>query len=168
MRVSVLKRGWVPSGCPAATTTGGEHGTIYGDVVELDYNGRKVRGTAWILPGQADDCVTLHLGYGRKRAGRVGTNTGFDANSLRTSAALWHGSGLQIRKIGGQQPLACTQFHHLMEGRHLVRAGTLDEYRKNPNFVQESEGEESTGSLYPGFKYVGQYPPVVVARRIAG
>jgi molybdopterin-containing oxidoreductase family iron-sulfur binding subunit len=99
--------------------------------------------------------VTLHLGYGRKRAGRVGTNTGFDANSLRTSDALWHGSGLQIRKVGGQQPLACTQFHHLMEGRHLVRAGTLDEYRKNSNFVQESEGEESTGSLYPGFKYEG-------------
>jgi molybdopterin-containing oxidoreductase family iron-sulfur binding subunit len=136
-------------------TTGGEHGTIYGDVVELEYKGRKVRGTAWILPGQADDCVTLHLGYGRTRAGRVGTNTGFNAGSLRTSDALWHGSGLQIRKTGEQQQLACTQFHHLMEGRQLLRAGTLEEYRKNHKFVQESEEEASTASLYPGFKYEG-------------
>jgi molybdopterin-containing oxidoreductase family iron-sulfur binding subunit len=137
-------------------TTGGEHGTIYGDVVEIEYQGRKVRGAAWILPGHADDCVTLHLGYGRTRAGRVGTKTGFNANSLRTSDAFWHGSGLQIRRTGEQQPLACTQFHHLMEGRHLLRAGTLEEYRKNPNFVQESEEEEKPhGSLYPGFKYDG-------------
>lgn len=136
-------------------TTGGERGTIYGDVVELEYRGRKVRGAAWILPGQADNCVTLHLGYGRTRAGRVGTNTGFNASLLRTSDALWQGSGLQIRKTGDQQQLACTQFHHLMEGRQLLRAGTLDEYRKNPNFVQESEREEPSGSLYPGFKYEG-------------
>jgi molybdopterin-containing oxidoreductase family iron-sulfur binding subunit len=137
-------------------TTGGEHGTVYGDVVELEYAGRKVRGTAWILPGQADDCVTLHLGYGRTRAGRVGTKTGFNANSLRTSDAPWHGSGLQIRKSGGQQPLACTQFHHLMEGRGLLRSATLAEYHKNPNFIQASEAEEkSPASLYPGFKYDG-------------
>jgi MoCo/4Fe-4S cofactor protein with predicted Tat translocation signal len=136
-------------------TTGGEHGTVYGDVVELEYKGRKVRGAAWILAGQADNCVTLHLGYGRTRAGRVGTNTGFNTNSLRTSDALWHDSGLQIRKTGEQQALACTQFHHLMEGRQLLRAGTLEEYRKNPNFVQEGEEEKSSGSLYPGVKYEG-------------
>ena len=134
-------------------TTGGERGTIYTDMVELDYGGRKLRGPAWILPGQADGCVTVHLGYGRTRAGRVGNNTGFNANVLRTSDALWHGIGLQIRKTGGQYPLACTQFHHLMEGRDLVREATLAEYRKNPNFVREEES--SSQSIYPGFKYDG-------------
>ena len=136
-------------------TTGGEHGTVYTDMVELDYAGRRVRGPAWILAGQADGCVTVHLGYGRKRAGRVGSNTGFNANALRTSGALWHGPGLQIRKTGEQYPLACTQFHHLMEGRQLVRGATLTEYRKNPNFVHETEEESSAQSLYPGFKYDG-------------
>ena len=97
---------------------------------------------AWILPGQADDCVTIHLGYGRTRAGRVGTNTGFNANLIRTADAQWQGVGLQIRKTGEQQPLACTQFHHLMEGRDLVRSGTLEEFRKNPNFAQETEKHE--------------------------
>jgi MoCo/4Fe-4S cofactor protein with predicted Tat translocation signal len=137
-------------------TTGGERGTIFCDVVELEYRGRKLRGAAWILPGQAADCVTVHLGYGRPRAGRVGTNTGFNANELRTSDASWQGSGLQIRKTGARHPLACTQFHHLMEGRSLLRAGTLEEFLKNPNFAHEAEEGEAPGkSLYPGFKYDG-------------
>jgi MoCo/4Fe-4S cofactor protein with predicted Tat translocation signal len=137
-------------------TTGGERGTIYTDMVELDYGGRKVRGPAWILPGQADDCVTVHLGYGRTRAGRVGSDTGFNANALRTSDRLWHGTGVQIRKTGETYALACTQFHHLMEGRSLVRATTADEYRKNPNVILEMEEEEpSPQSLYPGFKNEG-------------
>ncbi len=135
-------------------TTGGEHGTIYADVVELQYQGRSIRGPAWILPGQADDCVTVHLGHGRTRAGRVGNQTGFDAYALRTSAALWNASGLEMRKTGDTYPLACTQFHSLMEGRHLLRAGTLDEYRKNPNFVRATD-EEPAPSLYPAVKYAG-------------
>ena len=71
---------------------GGEHGTVYADVVDLEFQGRKVRGAVWILPGQADDCVTVHLGYGRTRAGRVGNGAGFNANALRTAGMFWHGS----------------------------------------------------------------------------
>ena len=135
---------------------GGEHGTVYADVVELDLQGRKVRGAVWILPGQADDCVTVHLGYGRTRAGRVGNGTGFNANALRTVETFWRGSGVKIRKTGVQQALACTQFHHLMEGRKLLRSAALEEYRKNPNFVRDMEEEPPPHpSLYPGFKSEG-------------
>ncbi len=116
-------------------STGGEHGTVHADVVELEHEGRKLRGPAWILPGHAEDCVTLHLGYGRTRAGKVGTNVGFNANALLTSSAGLQGAGLRLRATGERYPLACTQFHHLMEGRHLLRSATLPEYRKNPNLV---------------------------------
>ena len=71
----------------------------------------------WILPGQADDCVTVHLGYGRTRAGKVGTGRGFNAYAIRTSDVSWQASGLELRKTGEQHPLACTQLHHQMEGR---------------------------------------------------
>ena len=54
-----------------------------------------------------------------------------------------------------QVTLACTQFHHSMEGRDLVRAATLEEYRKKPDFAQGEHPHESEGSLYPGFKYEG-------------
>jgi MoCo/4Fe-4S cofactor protein with predicted Tat translocation signal len=137
-------------------TTGGEHGRIYADVIELAYRGRRLRAPAWILPGHADDCVTVHLGYGRTRAGRVGTGAGFNAYALRTSEAPWGGPGLGIRRTGEQYPLACTQFHHSIEGRHLVRAGTIDEYRKNPDFARQMEPEAPRDlTIYPGFPYEG-------------
>ena len=134
---------------------GGEHGRVFTDLIELRYEGRTLRAPAWIVPGHADECVTLHLGYGRTRAGKVGNGTGFNAYSIRTANAPNYGTGVEIRKIGTQYTLACTQFHHSMEGRDLVRAATLEEYRKNPNFVQGEHHHETEGSLYPGFKYEG-------------
>jgi len=100
--------------------------------------------------------VTLHLGYGRTRAGKVGTNLGFNASALLTSSTGSQGAGLRLRKTGERFALACTQFHHLMEGRNLLRAATLDEYSKDPNFAHAIEGkEENTQSLYPSVKYDG-------------
>ena len=48
---------------------GGEHGQIISDVVELRYRGRTVRGALFAVAGHPDDCVTVHLGYGRTRGG---------------------------------------------------------------------------------------------------
>jgi MoCo/4Fe-4S cofactor protein with predicted Tat translocation signal len=134
---------------------GGEHGRVFADLVELRYEGRSLRAPVWIVPGHADDCVTLHLGYGRTRAGKIGNGTGFNAYGIRTASAPSYGTGAEIRKIGTQYTLACTQFHHSMEGRDLVRAATLEEYRKKPDFAQGEHHHESEGSLYPGFKYEG-------------
>jgi molybdopterin-containing oxidoreductase family iron-sulfur binding subunit len=133
---------------------GGEHGKVFTDLVELRYQGRTLRAPIWIVPGHADECVTVHLGYGRTRAGKVGTNTGFNAYGIRTADAPYYGAGLEIRKVGSQYPLACTQFHHSVEGRDLVRAATLDEYRKDPNFAHHGR-HEPEASLYPPFPYEG-------------
>ena len=68
-------------------------GVQNGDVVELSYATRRMKAPAWILPGQADGTVTLHLGYGRTRAGRAGSGLGVNAYALRTAAAPWGGAG---------------------------------------------------------------------------
>ncbi len=79
------------------------------DVVELELNGKKATGAVWIQAGHPDKSITVTLGYGRKRAGRVGTAQGFDANALRTTSAPWIASGVQIRKTGDTYKLASTQ-----------------------------------------------------------
>jgi len=135
---------------------GGEHGQIISDVVELKFQGRSVRGTLFPVIGHPDDCVTVHLGYGRTRAGRVGTGAGFNANALRTSAALSFGTGAEIALTGERAALACTQYHHLMEGRGMVRAVTRDEYARDPKVVHEGdETPPKTLTLYPDYKYDG-------------
>jgi MoCo/4Fe-4S cofactor protein with predicted Tat translocation signal len=129
------------------------------DLVELELNGKKVTGPVWVQVGQPDNAVTVTLGYGRKRAGRVGTAQGFDAYPLRTSSALWFATGLQIRKTGETYVLASTQGYQSMDtpnGDHrpLVRETSLEEYKKDPDFAKEQGEEPAPGlTLYKPYPY---------------
>ena len=134
-----------------------DQGLASEDVVELELNGEKVKGAIWIQAGHPDKSITVTLGYGRKRAGRVGTAQGFDAYALRTSAAPWIASGVTIRKTGETYKLASTQGMQSMEtpdGGHrpLVRETTLEEYRKEPKFAQEEEVPKDL-TLYEPYPY---------------
>src|SRR5262249_43341534 len=104
-------------------THGGEHGGYHQPVIELRVGEEKVRAPAWIVPGHADRCITVHLGYGRQSAGRVGGNSdnrvGFNAYLLRKSRRPWFTAIEKPRKTGATYPLACTQAHQLMENRNL-------------------------------------------------
>ncbi len=138
--------------------TAGRLGLKSRDVVDIAYRGRSVRAPVWILPGHAPDSITVHLGYGRSRAGRVGTGTGFNAYVLRTSGAPWTGFGAELHATGGRMVLAATELHHTMEGRNLVRVGTIAEYEKNREFVREQgETPSRDDTLYPGYDYSKGY-----------
>ncbi|HEY2711317.1 MAG TPA: TAT-variant-translocated molybdopterin oxidoreductase [Chthoniobacterales bacterium] len=108
-----------------------------GDYIELTFRERKLDAPVWIIPGQAENTITLHLGYGRQRSGRVGTNKGYNAYALRTSDSLWQGSQLAMRKLGRRVTLATTQNHFNIEGRAMYRAGTLAEFLQRPHFAPE-------------------------------
>ncbi|MEO8257660.1 MAG: TAT-variant-translocated molybdopterin oxidoreductase [Acidobacteriota bacterium] len=139
---------------PAAS--GGEHGQVVSAVVELRYRGRTVRGTVFPVPGHPDECATVHLGYGRSRAGQLGTGAGFNAGAIRTSDAMGFGSGLELVATGDSYSLACTQYHHLMEGRGMIRAVTRDEFVRDPKLVHEGfEAPPRTLTMYPDVKYEG-------------
>jgi molybdopterin-containing oxidoreductase family iron-sulfur binding subunit len=124
---------------------GGEHGGYHQPVVELQVGERNVRAPVWVMPGHADDSVTVSLGYGRDFAGKVGGSSGnrvgFNAYELRTSDHLWFVPGLTIRPTKERYLLACTQEHQLMENRQLVRSSTLADYKKKPHFAAEVEKE---------------------------
>ena len=138
-----------------------------GDVVELTGHGQSVEAPIWIMPGHADDSLTLHLGYGRRRAGHVGTGRGFNAYRLSTSENPWIGSAV-VRKTGKAYQLVSTQHHHIMgkEGeereeesvaalqRKLVLGATLEEFRKNPTLGREQDDENGL-SIYTAYPYNG-------------
>jgi MoCo/4Fe-4S cofactor protein with predicted Tat translocation signal len=141
-----------------------------GDYVKLQLNGRETKAGIMIVPGHAENSITLHLGYGRRRAGKVGTGPGFNANFIRTSAAPWAATGLRVEKTGNQYYFAVTQHQYIIDRqghasdeesdaafhRDLVQVATLEEFRANPNFARDPNEEASRGlSLYPGFKYEG-------------
>jgi Fe-S-cluster-containing dehydrogenase component len=121
----------------------------HGDVIELTFRGRKLKAPVWIQPGQAENSITLHLGYGRTQVGHVGRGAGFNAYALRTSEALWFGQGLTIRKTGEKHSFATTQKHHSMEGRDFLRSGTLAQFLADHAAIAHSEDEPGRGeTLY--------------------
>ncbi|MBZ5545873.1 MAG: TAT-variant-translocated molybdopterin oxidoreductase, partial [Acidobacteriia bacterium] len=141
------------------------------EVIKLRYRGKEVSAPVWVMPGHPDEAVTLHLGYGRDRAGRVGSGIGFNAFALRHSDRPWFDSGLEIEKTGDRYILARTQHHSIIESsgqkpkeeesveafrRDVIRVGTLEEYRHKREFAQDPEEYTSKAlSLYPGFKDEG-------------
>ena len=121
------------------------------DLVEVSLDGRLVRAPVWVLPGQADDCVTLPLGYGRRRTGPVGDGVGFNAFELRTRATPWQAPGTVLRKLGRHE-FAVIQQEGRTLGRDLVREGPLAEFLKNPRFLNYKPSGET---LYPSHPYPG-------------
>jgi molybdopterin-containing oxidoreductase family iron-sulfur binding subunit len=142
---------------------GGEHGEARADLVQLELPGRTpLVLPAWVVPGHADNSVTIHLGHGRTRSGRVGTGVGFSAYRLRSSKAPWFETGLKLVRANGTYPLASTQQHHDLDGRNLVRAATEKEYKKDSKFAQKAghdPAHEGSGriplSLYADHPYEG-------------
>ncbi len=129
------------------------------DLVELELGGKKVTAPVWIQAGHADDAITVFLGYGRRRAGRVGTAAGFDMYPLRMSATPWFASGVAIRKTGGAYKLASTQGYQTMDtatgSRPLVRTASLEEYRKQAEFAREEEPPKDL-TLYKPYPYASE------------
>jgi molybdopterin-containing oxidoreductase family iron-sulfur binding subunit len=121
------------------------------DLVEVKLGGRSVKGPIWIQPGMADYTIGLALGYGRE-FGRIAYKVGFNAYTLRTSAAGDVVTGATITKTSETYPISCTQDHWSMEGRPIIREGNLDQYREHPDFVANMNGHKPPGGdrpMYP-------------------
>jgi Fe-S-cluster-containing dehydrogenase component len=129
-------------------------GLADGDVVELRRADASVSGPVFILPGHPDGAVTISLGYGRSRTGRVGGGHGFDAYALRSADAAWFAPGFTLRKTDRRYNLATTQHHHSMEGRDIVRVATLADFRRNPR-AAGAASKRPNGTLYEPFAYDG-------------
>jgi MoCo/4Fe-4S cofactor protein with predicted Tat translocation signal len=145
---------------------GREKGWKDGDMVALTRGNMKLEAAVMVQPGHADNAVTIALGYGRPRAGSVGTNVGYNAGLIRTSDSFWFGQGFAIAATGAKEILASTQEHGSMEEpqmvasikpryRPLVRETTIEEYKKNPKAIEEQSEVPELDSVYPQLKWEG-------------
>ncbi len=138
------------------TTKGGN---LSSDLVTLDYQGGQIeKGVPmWVLPGQPDDVITIFMGYGRTRGGRVtltseGIPRGYNAFDVLRSDAMFSGTG-SVTRTGEQAQIASTQIHFNMEGRDLLRVWDLEEFEAHPEMGHQHD--EYDKSMYTPFKYDG-------------
>jgi len=104
-----------------------------------------------VVPGLANYTVILPYGMGRQLVGRVGENVGINTYGLRTSDGMGFITGVEVKATEKRFFLANTQEHWSMEGRAIVREGTVDYYKKNPDFVNQM-GVESHAPANYGYK----------------
>jgi MoCo/4Fe-4S cofactor protein with predicted Tat translocation signal len=127
-------------------------------MVRLQVRGQVMELPVWLVPGHADDAITVHYGYGRTRCGKVGDGVGFNVYPLRFSDALHIVGGASLAKVSRDYAIACTQEHqNIEEGgeRRIVREATLAEFIRNPDFARDSGEEASRESLYTDVQYPG-------------
>jgi molybdopterin-containing oxidoreductase family iron-sulfur binding subunit len=142
-------------------------GVTDGDVVTVTVGSRALDVAVAVLPGQPAGSIALPLGYGRRRAGRVGNGVGFDTYTVRTSSSPHFVSGAAVAATGRRHALATTQDHHGIDkvgfeerGRRLgelIREGTLAEFLATPGFAAERGPEVGSAPLFRELAYDGEH-----------
>lgn len=85
------------------------------DMIDITLNGKSLRLPVMIQPGMADDLITVDLGYGRTKAGEIGTGVGFDAFVFLDASGNKVYSGANVAKSGATYELISTQEHHSLD-----------------------------------------------------
>jgi molybdopterin-containing oxidoreductase family iron-sulfur binding subunit len=110
----------------------------------------------------SEDCVTVHMGFGRERAGRVGGNIherppvekrGFNVYPIRSSGAMWS-AGVDVKATGETMLIACTQTRSGMinyEARELLKIVPIHGSEHGEGHGEKAEHGHRTVSLnlYP-------------------
>ena len=131
-------------------------------VIILSNSNKAIEMPVLIQPGQAEDTISLALGYGRENAGKVGNKVGknvFQFGHFKYGNNQFNRKGNKIIKTNKKHLLALTQTHHSMEGRAIVRETTLDNYIDNPSSGNEMHEKynEKSGSLYKDQAHIGYH-----------
>ena len=155
-----------------APKTAQELGVQNDGLLAVTLHGVRVVLPVFVQPGQAEKTISVELGYGRSNGGPIGTGVGVDVTPLMTGECL-NGSrilrGAAAAKADGAYQLVSTQEHHELDDgplaerlkdihlkRHIIREGTVEEYRANPGFLHEEKADHRSITAdvqYPGLKW---------------
>ena len=133
-------------------------GVTNNDLVALKTSAGEVTAPVYVLPGQPDGSIAVHLGGGRQLGGRVLEGIGFNANLIRSSVSPTIATGVTVTKVAGRRQLANVSDHHVISsgdkrpnrggeregevdmdstfGRDIVRIGDLDKFREEPTYLR--------------------------------
>ncbi|MCB1126628.1 MAG: 4Fe-4S dicluster domain-containing protein, partial [Verrucomicrobiae bacterium] len=119
-------------------------GVKAGDMIEVAVGEATVSLPVLVNPGQSDFTIEVAVGYygdlkgddgSQLDMGSVASGVGFDVWGMRTTAAPFVIPGATATKLGSRHDLALTSEHYSMEGRAIVREGTVGMYEEDSHFA---------------------------------
>ena len=124
-----------------------------GEVLEVVYGNAALHGPALVRPGQANGVITAPLGYGRRRAGAIGSGIGFDVYPLRSLETPWLLEQVTVRRNGQHHPVPGTQDQFRLEGEAADLLPTLSLAELAQGKRPPDQDSESMPTLYPPVDY---------------
>ena len=134
-----------------------------GNKVELTTASGTLVAALWVVPGHADGCGSIALGYGRgAAAGKIAVDAGFNAYTVRTTTNLGSIAVKSVRNTGEIYPFAHTQDHGAIDALDpavpasgiqerlpaLVRSASLATYQHEPDFASHANHVPHSLSLW--------------------
>jgi molybdopterin-containing oxidoreductase family iron-sulfur binding subunit len=97
-----------------------------GDTLSIAAGGGRVRVPALVVPGHADDTITLHFGYGRDGAEAVARGAGVNVYPIWPGDRFAIGAAVSRVPDAPRHQFAITQPHHAIETDAPAKSITLD------------------------------------------
>ncbi len=134
--------------------TAHDMGLVQNDLVLVSANGKSIELPVLIQPGQADNTVSVAIGYGREKAGRSANGVGKNAYPFTTVVngyVTYAAFNAKVEKGSGRHEIAQTQTHDTVMGRRAVlQESRLASYQKNPKAGRyEPKVQTSVGPTDP-------------------
>jgi len=142
-------------------STANKLGLKDGSVVNVSAGGYGSDVAVMVLPGHADDSISLTLGYGRSACGRVGRGVGHRVEGIRTTAGF-HIAPALVAPNGATYQLVTTQEHHTLEEpitgklRPIVLEATMEEYHHHPDHFEHAVHVPEVVNMFEQFEWKGQ------------
>jgi len=151
-------------------------GRYYADVVSFTANGQTIELPIWILPGHADDTISITMGYGRTISttrperntpfwdkddetdiyarGTLATGVGTNVSTLRDIHSHPVIPGVELQATGRKWTIVTTQDHGILDtdARPIIRMATLDEYQEDPAFAIQDEAPTPSSDVKTDFQ----------------
>jgi MoCo/4Fe-4S cofactor protein with predicted Tat translocation signal len=134
---------------------GQKHNLTEGDVIKITTaNGYSVSLPVLFQPGQAQDTISVAVGYGRTLAGPVGNGVGQNAFPFYTldNGTFQTSSVAQWASTGDISILAQTQTHHSYEGRSVIKETTFDKYKTDAAAGNARSAEHKVYTLWDEYE----------------
>src|SRR5690606_17177858 len=107
-------------------------------VVKVTVNGAELELPIVVLPGMHNDVIAIATGYGRSEGvGKAAANLGKNVYPFVTfnGSTFIYNAPVTIEGTSNFYPVAISQTHHSYEGREIIQEFTLEEFKKDPNFL---------------------------------
>lgn len=122
-------------------------GVVQGQSIEIAAGSQTIALPVVVVPGHADDAVSVSLGYGRPKnlsgegAEEIAAGVGANAWRFRPADGGFVVPGVRVRALGARVELPVTQRHWEMDGRDIALSATLAEYRERETIAPKERGK---------------------------